>query len=59
MADMEAEEFIGCRSKVIRARVLATDIPILVERIDGRLVRECVLAQEGFDPLLVLRHLRH
>jgi hypothetical protein len=54
MADMKSEEIVSCRGNVIGVSMLAPDIPILVERLHRRFVRERVLAEERFDLFLVL-----
>src|SRR5579863_5820353 len=54
VADVEDEEFVSSWRDVVRIRVLASDLSFFVQRISRDPVRVGVLAEQGFEILLML-----
>jgi hypothetical protein len=59
VADVEGEELVSCWRDVVRIRVLASDSSIFVQYIGRDPVRESVLAEQGFEILLMLSDAGH
>jgi hypothetical protein len=54
VADVEGEELVGCWRDVVGIRVLASDLSFFVQRVGRDPVLLGVLAEQGFQILLML-----